>query len=437
MAVQHKTFLTLPPERLGALIMGARRRVIYAAPSLSLDVSSALINVGERLGAGMVSVVLDVSEEVFRLGYGVIDALTMLREKNVAVRHAQGLRISFVVVDDEGFIFAIPPLLVDGGRKGDDHPNAVRASSDQIERLVNAVLPNPTQNSLKADGSASASAASPCGSQEALPLLDRAEIGQKAATPTQIETIDLAIKANPVENFDLARVVNVFAAYIQFYEFDVRGTQIQNQSVQLPKSLIASVRDKATRDRITAAFKLVGNDSRVSGDVIREKATAIRKRFIRHHPTYGGIVLKSNRAMLEAEIAKLEKLIETHKETVRDRFDQDAKKSIEELVKAFWRDIARNPPQDLRDQIGDRKPITEEAKDYLRHILAAAFPKADEVAEGMRVSRVVKDVTWNTLNEPGFVDWLKRQFPLRKDLEQPFELYHAAREKLKSTLQKT
>ena len=50
------------------------------------------------------------------------------------------------------------------------------------------------------------------------------------------------------------------------------------------------------------------------------------------------------------------------------------------------------------------------------------------MAEDMRVTRVVKDVTWNTLNEPGFIDWLKKQFPLRKDLQQPFELYYAARE---------
>ena len=100
----------------------------------------------------------------------------------------------------------------------------------------------------------------------------------------------------------VARVVNVFTAYIQFYEFEVRGTQIQNQSVQLPRTLIASVRDKATRDRITAAFKIVANDSKVSGDKIRGKATAIRKRFISHHPTYGGFILKSNRAALEAEI---------------------------------------------------------------------------------------------------------------------------------------
>jgi hypothetical protein len=54
------------------------------------------------------------------------------------------------------------------------------------------------------------------------------------------------------------------------------------------------------------------------------------------------------------------------------------------------------------------------------------------MAEGMRVLRAVKDVTWNTLNEPGFIEWLKEKFPLRKDLQQPFELYHAAREALKS-----
>jgi hypothetical protein len=427
---EHRTFLTLPPQRLGALIMGARHRVIYAAPSLSLDVSSALINVSERLGTEMVSVVLDVSEEVFRLGYGVVDALNLLHERKITLRHNAGLRISFVVVDNEGFIFSLPPLLVDGASDLDDRPNAVRASSDQIERLVNAVLPPPAQSTLQLDRSGPAKTRSP--GQDALPLFDDAEIGQKVAPPGRIEEIDRAIQANPVENFDVARVVNVFAAHIQFYEFEVLGTQIQNQSVQLPKSLMASVRDKATRDRITAAFKLVANDSRVSGDKIRKKADAIRKRFIRHHPTYGGLILKTNRAALEGEIGELEELIKTHKQTVLRRFANDARSSIEELVRAFWRDIARAPPQDLVDQLGVLKLSSGEAKDYLRHILAAAFPKPDEVAERMRVTRVVKDVTWNTLNEPGFVEWLKAQFPLRKDLQQPFDLYRAAREALKS-----
>jgi hypothetical protein len=99
---EHRTFLALPSHRLGALIMGARQRVIYAAPSVSLEVSSALINASQRLGTGMVSVVLDVSEEVFRLGYGVVDALNMLHERKITLRHNAGLRISFLIHERRG-----------------------------------------------------------------------------------------------------------------------------------------------------------------------------------------------------------------------------------------------------------------------------------------------------------------------------------------------
>jgi hypothetical protein len=48
----------------------------------------------------------------------------------------------------------------------------------------------------------------------------------------------------------------------------------------------------------------------------------------------------------------------------------------------------------------------------------------------MRVTPVVKDITWSTLNEKGFVDWLRKQWPDRTDLRQPFEQYRAARERM-------
>jgi hypothetical protein len=108
---------------------------------------------------------------------------------------------------------------------------------------------------------------------------------------------------------------------------------------------------------------------------------------------------------------------------------RDAKKSIAEIVQAFWRDIVRNPPPDLTDQ-GIIKPATEQAKEYLRRKLTDAFPKAHDLAEEMRVTPVVKDITWNTLNEKGFVDWLRKQWPDRTDLRQPFEQYRAARERM-------
>jgi hypothetical protein len=208
--------------------MGARRRVVYAAPSVSLEVSSALINASERLGAGNVAIVLDVSEDVFRLGYGVIDALNLLHERNISVRHSEGLRISLVIIDDEGFIFCQPALLVDAARRGDDQPNAVRASFEQIEGLMSAVIPPPTQRTLPLDGT-DTQPSSQTG-QDALPALDQAEIGQKLAPAAQIEKIERAIQANPVDNFDLTRVVKVFAAYIQFCTRCQRSAQTASLS---------------------------------------------------------------------------------------------------------------------------------------------------------------------------------------------------------------
>ena len=110
--------------------------------------------------------------------------------------------------------------------------------------------------------------------------------------------------------------------------------------------------------------------------------------------------------------------------------DRDVRKSIGDLVQAFWRDIARSPPQDLADQ-GITKPTTEQAKNYLRGKLIAAFPKTQDLADEMKVTTVVKDITWNTLNDRDFVDWLRKQWPQRTDLEQPFEQYRVARERMK------
>ena len=198
------------------------RRVVYAAPSLSLDVATALINVHERLGAGSVVILVDVSEGVFRLGYGVADALGTLQEKRIAVRHAEGLRIAFVVIDDYGFIFALPPLLVEETKGTDDQPNAVSASKDQIEQLIGAVLPPVSPTSRSPEATTATAVLQP-------------EIGQVVVSPAQIKKIEEAIKANPVENFDLSRVVNVFSTHFQFYEFEVVGTHVERRTVRLPK----------------------------------------------------------------------------------------------------------------------------------------------------------------------------------------------------------
>jgi hypothetical protein len=91
--VPSQIFMASPPRQIASIILDARRRVIYAAPSLSLDVASALINASLALGIGQVVVILDVREGIFQLGYGDFEALSLLRERGIHVCHAESLRI--------------------------------------------------------------------------------------------------------------------------------------------------------------------------------------------------------------------------------------------------------------------------------------------------------------------------------------------------------
>jgi hypothetical protein len=190
------------------------------------------------------------------------------------------------------------------------------------------------------------------------------------------------------------------------------------------------VRDKETRERLTTAFKLVSEGSNLNGEKVRQAANQIRKRFVRTNSAYGGVMLKAKRADLESEIEKLRALLEEHKQLVRQRFAKEVNKSVEELVQAFWRAVQKSPPNDLMAQIATQKPTAGEAKTYLTEKLKLVFPDVEKLCERMKVVFVTKDVTWETLNSPNFVDWLAKQFPVNSELKKPFEEYQAARARL-------
>ena len=96
-------------------------------------------------------------------------------------------------------------------------------------------------------------------------------------------------------------------------------------------------------------------------------------------------------------------------------------------MSAFWQAVQESPPDDLLAQLTSDKPSKDEAKSYLAHLLDAAFPPVDKLCEGMKIQLVPKDLTWETLNEPGFVDWLGKQYPANSGLKKPFEEFRAVR----------
>lgn len=430
-------FCHVSMDDLAKLIREARQLAIIAAPGIDEAIASAIILATQAIGPDNVRVILDVAEENCRAGYGNVDGYSTLIDKGIRIRRCQGLRIGFVLADTNGFVFSLPPQMVEAPAKLKGCPNAIRATPEQIMALEAATRPpsrepsnpSPTDSTRPTPPSGPSQPPSPSGSPMAFSG-GVTEIGETDVTKVEIKQIEANIRSNPVQDFDLSRVVNVFTAHVQFVELGVEGANLEAHTVKLPAELLTVVRDKATRDRLTAAFKMVSEGSKISGDNIRKAANEIRKRYIRTMSIYGGVILKTKRTQLEAEVDSLGTQLENHKSAVRGKFLKEAEKSKKELVQAFWRAVRASPPDDLLAQIANEKPTMDEAKAYLAAKLDQVFPDVEKLCEGMKVAFVTKDVTWETLNSPNFIDWLAKQFPANRELKKPFEEFRAARQRL-------
>ena len=99
------------------------------------------MNASKRLGQDCVTVLLDVVEDNCRVGYGECEGYSILIDGQVAVRACPGLHIGFLLADDEGYIFAMPALMVEDVAKRHAAPNAIRATPDQVLLLIAATKP--------------------------------------------------------------------------------------------------------------------------------------------------------------------------------------------------------------------------------------------------------------------------------------------------------
>jgi hypothetical protein len=135
------TFETIDDSGLAHRIRDARERVLLCAPGFGDPVAAALIEAHGRLGPECVVVVVDGTAQAARLGYGHFDAVGQLSQAGVAIRVEPGLRLGTLIVDDQGWCFATPPLLVDATMERAVAPNAIRLVPAQIDSLATAISP--------------------------------------------------------------------------------------------------------------------------------------------------------------------------------------------------------------------------------------------------------------------------------------------------------
>ena len=414
-------FESMSSKKMAGLIRRAKERVVIAAPALHDEAAQALVEFSKGNDSANVEVVIDCDDEVLRLGYGDMKAIARLNNAGIPLRQSTGLRVGVLIVDDEGWLFTPTALYVQAEVHSDETPNALRLSSQEAERVVQRLSIRANQEA-KADHETSASG----DREEEAPSI---EVGLSEVSSQRIISVSRDLDQVPPVPFDVTRQVRVFQPYIQYVDISLRGCAIQRKKVNLPDSIMNMGAESQVRDRLKTTFDLIERGSAVSSKGLEDELNKIRDAYTRPlGKPWGRVLLRAKRKEFDKAIEEFRAKVSEHEQKVRKELQDHLKKSLGQVTDYYQPIVVENPPALLRGQIMTAKPTEEQAKAWLESELSRVFPESDTLLSNMHLDVHFRDVTFETLNEPGFGDALRKAFPF-VDWDKPFNEFNAAKEK--------
>jgi hypothetical protein len=412
-------FCHLDSQDIADLIRSAQRFVCYAGPGVQKAPAQAMAKVAARIGVEMVTVALDFDERVMRMGFGDMEAVKALRSAGIMVSDASGMRTALVLVDDEGYLFTPTALYLEAESHSKQAANAMRLSTEQLREALARLSP-----AAKAIAVAQAQSEQERERIAALPV----EVGSKPVTEEKFDQVDQSLKEAPPVQFDLARQVRVFNAYLQYVELKLTGAAIQRHRFAIPPNILKLGGSKDLEGRLRTTFDLIEKGGKLSSKKLEDDLNEIRKNFTPSlGKDHGRVVLKSAKPHLERRLETFKADLEAHQKTVAAELQGQLDKSRMQIIDYYTQRVIDNPPDAMLGQLLSPKPTEEDARLWLDAELGREFPKAEALILKMQLDVRYMDVTFETLNSKDFLNSLKDAFP-RVNWDKAYSEFRAAGE---------
>jgi len=413
-------FLSLDSARLANEISRAEQSVCYTAPGIFPEPANALAWLARRIGPELITVCLDFGEHVMRMGFGTLDSVKTLREAGIEVRSTPGLRTGLVIIDDLGYIFTPTALYLEPEERSDAAPNAMRLAKDQITEALARLSP-----AAKAIAIAFAKT-----EEEREWIREQAvEVPSVKVADTDFAAVKKQIDEAPPVQFDVARQVRVFSAYLQYVELKLSGAAIQRHRLAIPPSIQKLGGSKDIEGRLKTTFDLIEKGGKLSSKKLEQELNEIRRNFTPSlGKNHGRVLLKAQKANFEKRIEAFKADLTAHQTKVADELQGQLDESRKQIVDYYLPRVQAMPPDAMLGQLLNDKPTEEDSRRWLEAELYRVFPKAEALIQKMQLDVQYKDVTFETLNHEGFLASVKEAFP-RVDWDKTYHEFKAAAEK--------
>ena len=397
----EKLFLSIDSKCLAHKISLAKQTVCYAGPGILEKPAEALVQLSQKIGPEMISVCLDFDEHVMRMGFGTIDAVGKLQNAGIEIRSMRGLRTGLVVIDLEGYIFTPTALYLETDTRSESAPNAMRLSEDQVKEAR-----------ARLSESAKIIAVTMAKSDNEREWLARLNVDMPSEkiSNEEYESIKKNLADVPPVNFDVDRQVRVYSAYIQYVELHLTGAAILRRRLTIPQSIQKLGVAEKLANRLNTTFDLLEKNEKLTSKILESNLNEIRKNFTHSLGNKGRIILKTAKPKFEDRIKDFENKLKQHQKSIIQELQIKLNESRDQIVEYYVPQVVKSPPDNM---IGNHLKFgEEEAKIWLKNELKNAyFPKAEVLVKKMRLIKIYKDLTFDTLNEEDFLKEIKNVWP--------------------------
>ncbi|WP_338877284.1 hypothetical protein WBJ53_32890 (plasmid) [Spirosoma sp. SC4-14] len=420
---------TLTQPGLLNVLNTARQQLIYAAPGISTDIAKVLVTL--RNQGIKVKVIIDPAEESFRNSYGELKAIQIIQQGNCEVLEVPGNRVSFVLVDNAGYLLFNQSLALEEQGPG---TNAVQLNSVQQQQLLLHFFPprNVFEATQRIRDLQQAVQNAPIDINQLTTEVDT-RIGESVACPLNsviFKEVEKNLTDNPPVHPDRRRQIMIYTSKFQFVELEFKGANLTYKRVDIPKDVLP-VRDKRLKDALETKLKILETQDNLpkSWLTLKDNVEKTREEFLVKIITANKNVLNLSRkkAFTEAIVA-LEQTVASAKQELASFLMAEIKQTKNRFVQTLLNFFTDNPPDELRLFVDDVNYLTY-LKDYAEDIIRKInFPKPAAEMEKITFSVRYYDVTWEDLNSEQFLKELNtkglitdQDFTQLRETEQVFK----------------
>ena len=402
-------FCNVHEENLVEWIEGSTNAITYIGPAISDSLARKIIEAEIRTH-GKSRIMIDLSDEMDRSGYGSTSAVRMLAEADIDVRHASGIRMRAIRTSD--VCVAWTPIAERVDSVENVSINGIWFDAHErlsLERELNALFGGAAK---KRDEDSSDTVASNMDSQDKdavetntqVPSNSRPVVKVAPVNRDALEREEKELEQHPPRDFKEEKETEVYSGYVGFIELRVTGASLADgTTLAVPKELTELGLEDSLRTRLTERIRIDLSDSvDLGAREVNRKVDAFRELFTHQMgPPLGRIFRKSEWDIMKKKWAEIDELVERSNEKIARSLDIAVQNVIEETARNWWQSASAQSNREFLEHYDEYR---------IRDLLRDSWDKKHRGTR-VKIEMFTKDFTWSTLNDVEVRHKIEQAFP--------------------------